>query len=322
MPVGKDGRFTQPVDDYAGMQVFDANLHIIDDLKAGSGVGDPRHAAAAPRDLRPLLPALLALPRAPDLQGRLVVVRRGDGVQGADARAQPGDQLGARAHPRRFRSASGWRTPATGRSPATGSGAHPCRCGRATTRPTRGSTSTARSRRSSATSAGCRVDQEGNPDLHRPFVDDLTRPNPDDPTGRSTMRRVTDVLDVWFDSGSMSFAQNHVPVRERGLVPAPLPGGLHRRVRRADPRLVLHDAHPGHRRLRPRRVPELHQPRHRARLRRQQDVEVAAQLPRRPRGLRPRRRGRDALVPDGLADPARRQPRSSPSRASATPCAA
>src|SRR5699024_7324254 len=51
----------------------------------------------------------------------------------------------------------------------------------------------------------------GEPDLHRPFVDQLTRPNPDDPTGRSTMRRVSDVLDVWFDSGSMSFAQVHYP---------------------------------------------------------------------------------------------------------------
>ncbi len=48
-------------------------------------------------------------------------------------------------------------------------------------------------------------------DLHRPFIDELTRPNPDDPTGRSTMRRVEDVLDVWFDSGSMSFAQVHYP---------------------------------------------------------------------------------------------------------------
>ncbi len=48
-------------------------------------------------------------------------------------------------------------------------------------------------------------------DLHRPFVDALTRPNPDDPTGQSTMRRVEDVLDVWFDSGSMSFAQVHYP---------------------------------------------------------------------------------------------------------------
>jgi isoleucyl-tRNA synthetase len=48
-------------------------------------------------------------------------------------------------------------------------------------------------------------------DLHRPFVDHLTRPNPDDPSGNSTMRRVEDVLDVWFDSGSMSFAQVHYP---------------------------------------------------------------------------------------------------------------
>ena len=36
MPVGKDGRFTAPVDDYAGMLVFDANLQIIDHLKAAT----------------------------------------------------------------------------------------------------------------------------------------------------------------------------------------------------------------------------------------------------------------------------------------------
>ncbi|MDE3086852.1 MAG: isoleucine--tRNA ligase [Acidobacteriota bacterium] len=48
-------------------------------------------------------------------------------------------------------------------------------------------------------------------DLHRPAVDELVRPNPDDPTGRATMRRVTDVLDCWFESGSMPFAQVHYP---------------------------------------------------------------------------------------------------------------
>ena len=48
-------------------------------------------------------------------------------------------------------------------------------------------------------------------DLHRPFIDTLTRPNPDDPSGRSTMRRITDILDVWFDSGSMPYAQVHYP---------------------------------------------------------------------------------------------------------------
>lgn len=51
----------------------------------------------------------------------------------------------------------------------------------------------------------------GEPDLHRPFIDELTRPNPDDPSGQSTMRRIEDVLDVWFDSGSMPFAQVHYP---------------------------------------------------------------------------------------------------------------
>ncbi len=106
-----------------------------------------------------------------------------------------------------------------------------------------------------------------------------------------------------------------LPVRERRVVrrhcrgEGALPGRLHRRVHRPDPRLVLHAAHPGHRDLRQAGLRQLHQPRHRARLRRQQDVEVAAQLPRRLRGLRPRRRRRDALVPDVEPDPARRQPR-------------
>ncbi|MGZ4649803.1 MAG: isoleucine--tRNA ligase, partial [Kineosporiaceae bacterium] len=51
-------------------------------------------------------------------------------------------------------------------------------------------------------------------DLHRPFVDELTRPNPDDPRPegeRSMMRRVPEVLDCWFESGSMPFAQVHYP---------------------------------------------------------------------------------------------------------------
>ena len=51
--------------------------------------------------------------------------------------------------------------------------------------------------------------------LHRPYIDELTRPNPDDPTGQSTMRRVPDVLDVWFDSGSMPFAQFHYPFENK-----------------------------------------------------------------------------------------------------------
>ncbi|MFO1029485.1 MAG: isoleucine--tRNA ligase [Planctomycetota bacterium] len=52
-------------------------------------------------------------------------------------------------------------------------------------------------------------------DLHRPFVDNLVRKNPDDPTGKSTMRRVPEVLDCWFESGSMPFAQVHYPFENK-----------------------------------------------------------------------------------------------------------
>lgn len=55
------------------------------------------------------------------------------------------------------------------------------------------------------------VNDHGEVDLHRPWVDDLVRPNPDDPTGASMMRRIPEIFDVWFDSGSMSYAQVHYP---------------------------------------------------------------------------------------------------------------
>ncbi|MCQ9384840.1 isoleucine--tRNA ligase [Brevibacterium sp. 50QC2O2] len=56
---------------------------------------------------------------------------------------------------------------------------------------------------------------DGQPNLHRPYIDDLVRPNPDDPTGQSMMRRVPDVLDVWFDSGSMPYGQVHYPFENK-----------------------------------------------------------------------------------------------------------
>ena len=51
--------------------------------------------------------------------------------------------------------------------------------------------------------------------LHRPFIDELVRPNPDDPTGQSMMRRVPEVFDCWFESGSMPFAQVHYPFENK-----------------------------------------------------------------------------------------------------------
>lgn len=66
--------------------------------------------------------------------------------------------------------------------------------------------------------------RDGEPNLHRPYIDELTRPNPDDPTGKSTMRRIPDILDVWFDSGSMPYAQKHYPFENREWFENHFPG--------------------------------------------------------------------------------------------------
>ncbi len=54
-------------------------------------------------------------------------------------------------------------------------------------------------------------DSDADLDLHRPMVDELTWPAPDG----GTMRRVEDLIDVWFDSGAMPFAQWHYPFENK-----------------------------------------------------------------------------------------------------------
>jgi isoleucyl-tRNA synthetase len=51
-------------------------------------------------------------------------------------------------------------------------------------------------------------------DLHKPFVDQIEILSP---TGRP-MQRVTDLVDVWFDSGAMPYAQWHYPFENKDLV--------------------------------------------------------------------------------------------------------
>jgi isoleucyl-tRNA synthetase len=57
--------------------------------------------------------------------------------------------------------------------------------------------------------AGLKNDEEI--DLHRPYLDEITWDAPDG----GTMRRVPDLLDVWFDSGAMPFAQWHYPFENK-----------------------------------------------------------------------------------------------------------
>ena len=218
-------------------------------------------------------------------------------------RAQPADHLGARARQgRQLRQVAG-RTPATGRSAATASGARRSRCGRATT---------PRYPRVDVYGSLAELERDFGVAGHRPAPPVRRRAGPPQP--RRPDRAVDDaarprgarlLVRVRLDA----VRPGALPVRERRVVRAPLPGRLHRRVHRPDPRLVLHAARAGHGAVRPAGVPHVRQPRHRARRRRPEDVEEPAQLPRPDRGVRHVRRRRDALVPAVVADPARRRPR-------------
>jgi len=58
------------------------------------------------------------------------------------------------------------------------------------------------------------------PDPHRPFVDEVAFPCPE---CNRRMTRVPEVIDVWFDSGSMPFAQLHAPFEDRERFEARFP---------------------------------------------------------------------------------------------------
>ena len=51
-------------------------------------------------------------------------------------------------------------------------------------------------------------------ELHRPYIDAVTITCPK--CGKQ-MKRVPEVIDCWFDSGSMPFAQHHYPFENKDL---------------------------------------------------------------------------------------------------------
>ena len=113
---------------------------------------------------------------------------------------------------------------------------------------------------------------------------------------------------MWFDSGSMPYAQVHYPFENAEWFDTHFPGDFIVEYI-GQTRGWFYTMHvlatalfdrPG--------IQNLCGARHRAGQRRAEDEQVAAELPRRHRGVRPRRLRRDAVVPDGVADPARRQP--------------
>ncbi|MDP7464668.1 MAG: class I tRNA ligase family protein, partial [SAR324 cluster bacterium] len=57
-------------------------------------------------------------------------------------------------------------------------------------------------------------------DLHKHVIDELEIPSP---TGQGTLRRIPEVLDCWFESGSMPYAQKHYPFEGRQQFEADYP---------------------------------------------------------------------------------------------------
>lgn len=219
MPVGKDGRFTHPVTEYAGMLVFDANLQIIDDLKSvtqgGTGGSVTPGTVLLRRETYDH-----SYPHCWRCREPLIYKGVSSWFVEVTAFKQRMAELNQEIR---------W-VPEHIKDGQFGKWVDNARDWSITRNRFWGSPVPVWK---SDSEEYPRIDvygsfeeierdfgrlprnAQGLPDLHRPWVDDLTRPNPDDPTGQSTMRRVSDVLDVWFDSGSMSFGQVHYPFENK-----------------------------------------------------------------------------------------------------------
>ena len=130
-------------------------------------------------------------------------------------------------------------------------------------------------------------------DLHRPYVDEVVLRC--EQCG-GEMRRVPDLIDVWWDSGCMPFAQWHAPFENEDEFEQQLPGRLHLRGARPDARLVLLAARGLGAAVRPRLLRDLPLPRPDPRPRGPEDVQVEGQRRGALGRARHPRRGRLPLV--------------------------
>lgn len=204
LSVDDGGRFTAVVPDFEGQQVFDANMPIIRRLREdGRLLRQASYVHSYPHCWRcrnPLIYKAVSswFVRVSRFRDRMIEPEPADRVDPGAHPRRPVRQV-ARGRPRLV----GVPQPVLGHAdPGVGlrrPGAPACRRLRLVRRAWR------------PTSGGCRATRPVSRTCTGRSSTSLTRPNPDDPTGQSTMRRIPDVLDVWFDSGSMPYAQVHYP---------------------------------------------------------------------------------------------------------------
>jgi isoleucyl-tRNA synthetase len=122
------------------------------------------------------------------------------------------------------------------------------------------------------------------------------------------MRRIEDVFDVWFDSGSMPYAQVHYPFENQEWFDEHAPADFIVEYI-GQTRGWFYVMHVLSVRCSTGRRSRVSPATASCSAATAEDVEVAAQLSRCQRGVRPRRLRRHALVPHGVLGAARRQPR-------------
>ena len=194
-PVRLDGTYDERIGPYAGRWVKDADPDLIEDLRArGRLLRAERLLHAYPHCWRCGTPLLYyAKPswyiRTSQLRDRLLA-------------ANETVDWHPRAHQARPLRQAGWRTTSTGRSRASATGARRCRSGAART----GHAECDRLARRAARAARG-VDARGPAPARTSTTSTIAVRR----RAASAMRRVPEVIDVWFDSGSMPFAQWHAP---------------------------------------------------------------------------------------------------------------
>ena len=222
-PVRPDGTFDERITDFAGRFVKEADADIVEALRRARPAAPRRDATSTPTRT-----AGAATRRSSTTRSRAGTSAPPRSATGCSPRTRR--SAGTPSTSSTGASASGSRATSTGRSRASATGARRCRSGSA-------SPSDCEERFCAGSLADLRERGGEVPDdLHRPYIDEVVAAlrglRRRDAPGRGGDRRLVRL-------GLDAVRAVPLPVRGRGAVRGALPGRLHQRGDRPDPRLVL-----------------------------------------------------------------------------------